>query len=99
MKTMKAMKAKAPAMKAMKKAKKQTIVGRKAAVFAGRKTKTTGGLKKSDLKRSASGKIVSVKASNRGKKTYQKYLKAWTTAVSKARKELKIKGFCVIKKG
>merc|ERR1719316_2426841 len=92
---MKAMKA----MKAMKKAKKVTIVGRKAAVFAGRKTKTVGGLKKSDLKKNANGKIVSIKASNRGKKTFQKNLKGWTTAVSKARKELKIKGFCAVKKG
>merc|ERR1712032_133531 len=85
--------------KAMKKAKKVTIVGRKAAVFAGRKTKTVGGLKKSDLKRNIHGKIVSIKASNRGKKTFQNNLKEWTAAVTKARKALKIEGFCAIKKG
>ena len=44
-----------------------------------RKTKTVGGLKQSDLKKNINGKIVSVKASIRAKKTYQKYLKGLIT--------------------
>merc|ERR1712164_96305 len=93
---MKAMKAKKPAMKAamkaMKKAKKVTIVGKKAAVFAGRKAHTVGGLKKSDLKKNKQGKIVSAKASARGKQNFGR-IKAWIDACRKARKELKVTGF------
>merc|ERR1719330_67967 len=47
-------------MRKMKKAKKVSIIGRgrlaKSQVFKGRKTRTSGGLKKSDLKRSKNGK-------------------------------------------
>merc|ERR1711862_1049051 len=96
---MKAMKA-AKAMKAMKamKAKRISKVGRRASVFKGSKEKTVGGLKKSDLVKSKSGKIVSKKSSAAGKKAYAR-VKGWTVAVQKARAALKIKGFCAIKKG
>merc|ERR1719174_597710 len=96
-----AMKAKKPAMKAaMKamKAKKAKVVGKKAAVFAGRREHTVGGLKKSDLKKNKQGKIVSAKASARGKKDFSR-IKAWVDACKQARKELKVKGFVAIKKG
>merc|ERR1711879_261078 len=97
---MKAMRA--AAMKAMKKAKKVSKIAKgsraKASVFSGSKEKTKGGLKKSDLVKSKSGKIVSKKASAHGKKHYAA-IKGWAQALQKARKELGLKGFVVIKKG
>merc|ERR1711879_544106 len=96
---MKAMRA--AAMKAMKKAKKVSKIAKgshaKASVFSGSKEKTTGGLKKADLVKSKSGKIVS-KSSAHGKKHYGA-IKGWTQACQKARKELGLKGFVVIKRG
>merc|ERR1712070_1030753 len=92
---------KASAMKAMKAKKVSKIASgklRKASVFRGTKEKTSGGLKKSDLVKSKSGKIVSRKMSAAGKKAYQ-HIKGWTVAVQKARKELGLKGFVAIKKG
>merc|ERR1711939_1150742 len=92
------------AMKAMKAMKKKTISkiakGKrgKASVFLGNKEKTVGGLKKSDLTKNKVGKIVSKKSSAAGKKAY-KFIKDWTAACQKARKELGIKGFVAIKKG
>merc|ERR1712203_261981 len=94
MKAMKAMKA-AKAMKAMKamKAKKVSARLAKRHVFAGKTGKTQSGLKKSDLVKSKSGKIVSKKKQARGKAS------PWIAAVKAARAALKIKGFCAIKKG
>merc|ERR1711981_390975 len=89
------------AMKAMKAKKMGTIAKGKrmrAAVFTGSKEKTKTGLKKSDLIKSKSGKIVSKKASAAGKKAYA-HIKGWTVAVQKARKELGVKGFVAVKKG
>merc|ERR1719253_604509 len=65
----------------------------KSSVFRGTKVKTSGGLKKSDLKKSKSGKVVSTKASNRAKKNFNKTIGKWAAAVAKARKALNIKGF------
>merc|ERR1711862_307891 len=70
----------------------------KASVFFGGKEKTYTGLKKSDLMKSKSGKVVSKKQSAAGKKAY-KHIKGWTDAVMKARKELGVKGFVAVKKG
>merc|ERR1711977_787360 len=85
-----------------KKAKKvsKTAKGKyaKAIVFKGGKEKTKTGLKKGDLMKSKSGKIVSKKASAAGKRAY-KHIAGWTKAVSKARKQLKVKGFVAVKKG
>merc|ERR1712139_689962 len=92
------------ATKAMKAMKKKTISkiakgkNRKAVVFRGGKEKTSGGLSKSDLTKNIYGKIVSKKKSAAGKKSY-KYIKGWIVAVSKARKELGVKGFVPVKKG
>merc|ERR1712138_184838 len=100
---MKAMKAMA-AMKAMKAMKKKAVSkiakGRfaKSVVFRGTKAKTTGGLTKTDLVKSKSGKIVSKKSLAHGKKMYAN-IKGWTTAVQKARKALNVKGFVAVKKG
>merc|ERR1719205_388017 len=98
MKSANAMKA---AMKAMKKVKKVSVIARgryaKAAVFNGRKAKTPGGLTKETLTKSKSGKIVSKAASARAKKNFAKTaLKKWCDACKKARKDLKITGFCPV---
>merc|ERR1712159_85445 len=86
----------------MKKKKRVSKIAKgkraKVSVFLGGKEKTVGGLKKSDLTKSKSGKIVSKKSSAAGKKAY-KFIKAWTEAVQKARKELGVKGFVAVKKG
>merc|ERR1711959_513954 len=100
MKSMKAMKA-MKGMKAMK-AKRVSKIAKgkrgKVSVFLGNKEKTVSGLKKSDLMKNKLGKIVSKKSSAHGKKAF-KFIKGWTTAVQKARKELGLKGFVAIKKG
>merc|ERR1712085_109355 len=87
------------AMKGMKKmAMKKPVIAKgkraKSSVFRGSKAKTSGGLKKSDLKKNNRGKVVSVKASNAArKKKGAKVIAAWGGAVVKARKALGIKGF------
>merc|ERR1719379_648994 len=48
--------------------------------------------------KNSQGRIVSKKASAAGKKKYAS-IKGWIEAVSKARKELGVKGFVAIKKG
>merc|ERR1711979_144701 len=82
----------AKAMKAMK-AKKVSARLAKRHVFAGKTAKTIGGLKKSDLVKSKSGKIVSKKRSAFAKAS------PWLAAVKAARAALKLKGFVAIKKG
>merc|ERR1719174_1638652 len=95
---MKAMKA-TTAMKAMKVVSKIARGKRaRASVFRGGKEKTSGGLKKADIVKSKSGKLVSKKASAAGKKAY-KHIQGWTIAVQKAKKALGVKGFVAIKKG
>merc|ERR1719191_763029 len=91
-------------MKAVKAMKKKTVSkiakGKrtKASVWLGGKEKTSSGLKKSDLMKSKTGKLVSKKAHAAGKKAYNN-IKGWTAAVQKARKELGVKGFVAVKKG
>merc|ERR1719245_1494187 len=85
----------------MKKVKKVSAIARgkyaRAAVFKGKKVKTVGGLTKETLIKSKSGKIVSKAASARGKKRWaQSALKKWIDAVSQARKQLGISGFCAV---
>ena len=74
-----------------KKAKRVSKIAKgkraKYAVFIGRKEKTASGLKKSDLIKNKSGKIVTRKSSARGKKN------KFMNAVIAARKALGIKGF------
>merc|ERR1711959_519223 len=91
------------AMKGMRRrAMKKSVIAKgkraRASVFSGSKSKTASGLKKGDLTKSKSGKIVSKKASAAGKRAY-KNISGWTKAVSKARKQLKVKGFVAVKKG
>merc|ERR1712124_197185 len=79
------------APKKKKKAKKVSKIAKgklaKYLVFKGTKVKTVGGLKKADLMKSKSGKIVSKKGSAAGKKRY-KNIAGWVAAVAKARKAL-----------
>merc|ERR1712185_876660 len=88
-------------MKAMKaKTVSKIAKGKRAkfSVWAGGKEKTASGLKKTDLMKSKTGKLVSKKSHAAGKKAY-KHIKAWTDACQKARKELGVKGFVPFKKG
>eukprot|EP00392_Amoebophrya_sp_AT5.2_P008804 g8832.t1 len=105
------------AMKGMKKSmkkgmkkmamKKSTIAKGKLAksvVFRNLKVKTSGGLKKTDLKKNKAGKVVSAKKSAASKKSKQgKKIMAWgyggenaCSALAGARKALNIKGFCPV---
>merc|ERR1712151_210348 len=69
----------------------------KAQVFSGRKEKTSGGLTKSTLIKSKTGKIVSRAMSARGKKAFaSSAIKRWSDATKQARKALNIKGFCAV---
>merc|ERR1719428_2498763 len=91
------------AKKAIKKTKKSVskiAKGKRAklVVFNGGKEKTSSGLTKSDLVKNRRGKIVSMKKSLAGKKSYSN-IKGWVAAVMKARKAMKAKGFIPIKKG
>merc|ERR1712070_1263844 len=72
----------------------------KAVVFrgSGNATKTSGGFKKTDLMKSKKGKIVTKRMHAAGKKAF-KNIKAWSTAVIKARKDLGLTGFVAVKKG
>merc|ERR550539_534521 len=87
------------AMKGMKKmAMKKSVIAKgkrgKSSVFRGTKVKTSGGLKKGDLKKNKSGKVVSRKASEAAKKKKGfKKIVAWGTAFKAARKALGVKGF------
>merc|ERR1740138_1807270 len=87
------------AMKGMRRrAMKKSVIAKgklgKSSVFRGSKMKTSGGLKKSDLKKNKRGKVVSVKASNRSKNSKNgKKIAAWGAATKAARKALGIKGF------
>merc|ERR1712093_771835 len=67
----------------------------KSLVFRGSKVKTVGSLKKESLMKNKRGKIVSKRASARGKQVY-KQVKSWTQAFIKARKELGVKGFVAL---
>merc|ERR1712110_261314 len=84
-----------------KTAMKKTAMKKKAGklqVFRGSSDKTSGGLKKTDLKKSKTGKIVSASMSNNAQKNFHKTIKGWLAATKKARAELKVKGFVAIKK-
>eukprot|EP00439_Symbiodinium_sp_Y106_P023840 s4532_g2.t3 len=96
---MKAKPMKAKAMKAMKrKAISKIAQGKRAklAVFKGSKEKTYTGLRKTDLMKSKSGRIVSKKQHAKGKALFQQFAKKWVDAVITARKELGLKGFCAV---
>merc|ERR1711935_1018300 len=95
-KAMKSMKSKKTTMKAMRKkrAMKYTI-GARSSVLRGIKEKTKTGLKKDDLMRSKTNKVVTKKKHAAGKKAY-KNVEKFAKAVKAARKALGIKGFVPI---
>merc|ERR1712007_393885 len=97
MAAMKAMKKMAMAKKmGMKKmAMKKSVIGKRRSVFAGKRDHTASGLKKGDLMKSKSGKIVSKKSHAAGKKAF-KNVARWAAAVKASRKALGVKGFCAI---
>lgn len=93
-----------------KKTKRQNCIARKSdykrkgwalrLVKLGKKDKTSGGLKKSDLVFNARGKVVSKRRSQRAKKYYvERNLDLWKDSVVVARAEIGIQGFKKIKKG
>merc|ERR1719323_37550 len=83
------------ATKAMKAMKSRIARGKlaKAQVFRGRREKTAGGLKASDIIRNKFGRLVSKKRSALGKNL------PWPKAIAAARKALGITGFVVINRG
>ena len=89
------------AMKTMK-AKRVSVIAKgrlaKAVVFRGSKEKTYTGLKKADLMKTKTGKIVTKKQHAAGEKGYEN-IKGWISAVQKARKALGVNGFQAVKKG
>merc|ERR550514_1178942 len=92
---MKAMKAKrvVRVMKAMKVKSKIAKGSRmRYMVFSGAYEKTASGMKKGDMLKNKSGKIVSRASSAAGKKAYRR-LSAWTKATQQAKKALGLKGF------
>merc|ERR1719474_1805334 len=67
-------------------------------VWNGTAKYTRGGLMKKDLCLNKRGKVVSRRALLGGKRAY-KAIRAWTTALGLARKQLGIKGFVPCRKG
>merc|ERR1712185_485232 len=86
------------AMKAMK-AKRVSKSFAKVVAFRGKSTGGATKLKKADLIKNKSGRIVSNKQSALAKARYAKGIGKWTAAVTKARKALGVKGFLAVKKG
>merc|ERR1712228_672546 len=80
---------------------KKSVIARgklaKAMVLRGSKVKTSGGLKKGNLRKNKAGRIVSKAASDRAKKAYAgSAIQKWTKAVQQARKELNLKGMVFV---
>jgi len=71
----------------------------KSKVFHGAKEKTSGGLKKADLTKTKSGKVVSKQVSANAMKWYAPTLGKWTKACMMARELLGIEGFVPVRKG
>lgn len=72
----------------------------KAVAFRGGDTEGRTNLRKEDLTRSKSGKIVSKRASEAAKKRYEDSgAKLWAQAIKKTRDEMGLVGFVVLKKG
>merc|ERR1712228_1030106 len=84
-------------MKAVKKPTRVSSIARgnkaKVQVYKGKKIRTTGGLKKADLIKSKSGKIVSARKSIAGKES------KWAKAMAKARAIKGYVGFKTVKRG
>merc|ERR1712110_384886 len=84
-----------------RKARRTPVRGSRAQVWRGSRAKVkTTGQTKSELMKTKSGKIVSKKKFQAGKKAYKRNgLSKWTKALMAARKKLGLKGFVACKKG
>jgi len=87
------------AMKAMKLCNTASGKFERLKVFRGGEEKTCSGLKKVDLTKNKTGRIVSSRVSASSKIKYASTLGKWTLALMKAREALGIKGFLVVTKG
>lgn len=75
-------------------------VGARSSVIHGNAEKTSGGLRKEDLKRNKSGKIVSRKNSTRAKREQSPLFRLWGQSVAAAYDRPKYRGkFIALKKG
>mmetsp|Transcript_29737 Transcript_29737/g.68967 ORF Transcript_29737/g.68967 Transcript_29737/m.68967 type:complete len:124 (-) Transcript_29737:70-441(-) len=71
--------------------------GAKASVFAGRRTKTSGGLRKEHLVKNKEGRVVAKSLSKAAAARWNKNpMRAWVEATRQARQALGIKGFVPI---
>merc|ERR1712098_261024 len=91
-------KKKKAAKKPKKKKAKKIKRGSFRRVWSGTVQTSKGGLTKDKLTKNKAGKVVSKKGHANGLKAYKR-ISGWVNAVSKARKQLKLKGFVPIKKG
>merc|ERR1711964_507844 len=91
-------KKKKAAKKPKKKKAKKIKRGSFRRVWSGTVATSKGGLTKDKLTRNKAGKVVSKKGHAQGLKAYKR-ISGWVNACSKARKQLKLKGFHPIKKG
>lgn len=69
------------------------VIGTKRQVYSGTADKTSGGLRKKNLRKTSDGRIVSKARLLQGRAN------PWANAVSVARKELGITGFEPVRKG
>merc|ERR1719491_1341166 len=88
-------------MVVLKKAMKKSVIAKgklaKAMVLRGFKVKTSGGLKKDNLKKNKEGRIVSKAASDRAKKAYVgSAIQKWNKAVQQAKKALNMSGMVFV---
>merc|ERR1719415_34992 len=86
------------AVRKPKRVTKKMQTGSMRQVWNGSKTFTKGGLTKASLMVNKNGRVMSKKAHASGLK-HAGPIKAWTAALSKARKELGITGFVTINRG
>ena len=90
----------AKAMKVIKAMRRVSIIAKnkrgEVTAFHGHKTKTVSGLTKADQFKNKRGRIVSRKQSFGAKKRFSSTLGPWTSAVTKARKALSLKGFVAV---
>lgn len=81
---------------------RKTPVSKKMARAVAFRGGDTGGvihLQKEDLTKNSRGRIVSKRASEASKKRFNETIGKWTEAVKRARTELNVSGFAVVKKG
>jgi len=83
------------------KLKKTIVPGRrcKTVVYSGRCHRTNGGLRKEDLTINRRGRVVSLRKQARAKRTSFANIAGWLGAFKKARVDLGLSGFVLVKKG